>query len=242
MARVLVVLATYNEIDNLPSLVDEILRALPAADILIIDDNSPDGTGRWCDERAASEPRLNCLHRPGKQGLGSATLVGMNWAFEKSYDLIVTMDADWSHDPSHLPALLRATESADVAVGSRYCPGGAIEGWPLSRRMMSRWMNRLSWLMLRLPVRDSSGAFRAYRTSALRKIDLVNVQASGYSYLEEILWHLHRAGAVFREVPITFRERRAGKSKINISEAAGKFRTLLRLAGRKSAVNRESPQ
>jgi dolichol-phosphate mannosyltransferase len=228
--RALVALATYNEIENLPGLVDEVLRTLPDSDVLVIDDNSPDGTGRWCDERAAAEPRLHCVHRPGKQGLGSATLAGARWALGKSYDLFVTMDADWSHNPAHLPALVRATENADVAIGSRYCAGGAIEGWPLSRHLFSRGMNRLSRLILRLPIRDLSGAFRAYRVSALRQIDLSQVQASGYSYLEEIAWHLHRAGATFAEVPITFHERRAGKSKINFGEAAGKLRTLLRLA------------
>jgi dolichol-phosphate mannosyltransferase len=227
--RALVALATYNEIENLPRLVDAIFKVLPVAEILIIDDNSPDGTGRWCDERSAIEPRLHCLHRPGKQGLGSATLAGARWALDNNYDLFVSMDADWSHDPRHLPELVRATETADVAIGSRYCAGGAIEGWPRTRRIMSRAMNRLSRSMLRLPVRDSSGAFRAYRTSALRQIELASIQATGYAYLEEILWLLHRAGATFTEVPITFHERRAGRSKINFSEALAKFTTLARL-------------
>jgi dolichol-phosphate mannosyltransferase len=230
LSRILVALATYNEIENLPELVDEILCALPNANVLVIDDNSPDGTGRWCDERAATEPRLQCLHRPGKQGLGSATLAGARWAIENAYDLFVTMDADWSHDPRYLPALLNAAKTADVAIGSRYCEGGGIEGWPLHRRLASRAMNGLTRMMLRLPVRDSSGAFRAYRVAALQRIDLSLVQATGYSYLEEILWHLSRAGAKFVEVPIMFHERRAGDSKINASEAAGKLYLLLRLA------------
>ena len=230
MPRTLVALATYNEIENLPSLVDEILRVLPDADVLVIDDNSPDGTGRWCDERAASEPRLHCLHRPGKQGLGSATLAGMRWALDRPYDAFITMDADWSHDPRYLTELVRASEATDVAIGSRYTAGGAIEGWPLHRRAMSRTMNTLTGVMLRLPIRDTSGAFRAYRVAALRSIDLSQVQAAGYSYLEEILWRLHRAGATFTEVPITFHQRRAGASKINFREAVGKLSTLLRLA------------
>jgi dolichol-phosphate mannosyltransferase len=231
--RTLVALATYSEIENLPGLVDEILRVLPAADVLVIDDNSPDGTGRWCDERAAGEPRLACLHRPGKLGLGSATLAGAQWALDKSYDVFVTMDADWSHDPAHLPDLVRATDDADVAIGSRYCAGGGVEGWSFHRRVASRWMNGLARLTLRLPIRDSSGAFRAYRVSALRRIDLSQVESTGYSYLEEILWHLHRAGATFAEVPIAFRERRAGKSKVSVREATGKLRTLIRLAARR---------
>jgi len=231
--RALVALATYNEIENLPGLVDAIHQSLPDADILVIDDNSPDGTGCWCDERSASNSRFHCLHRPGKQGLGSATLAGVRWALDRKYDLFVTMDADWSHDPQHLPELVRATEAADVAIGSRYCNGGAIEGWPLTRRLMSRVMNTLSRFVLRLPVRDSSGAFRAYRANVLRSIDLTKVQAAGYSYLEEILWHLRRAGATFAEVPITFHERRAGQSKINVREAWSKITTLARLAAKR---------
>jgi dolichol-phosphate mannosyltransferase len=229
-SRVLVALATYNEIGNLPALVDEIERVLPEADLLVVDDNSPDGTGNWCDERAQKDPRLKCVHRPGKQGLGSATIAAMHHAIDESYDRFISMDADWSHNPQYLPALLRATGDADVALGSRYCPGGAIEGWPLHRRILSHAANGLTSLMLRLPVRDTSGAFRAYRVSALRKIDLSQVRASGYAYLEEILWHLHRAGAKMVDVPITFRERRAGKSKINAKEAVAKLRTLVRLA------------
>lgn len=228
--RVLVALATYNEIKNLPSLVDEICRVLPSADLLVVDDNSPDGTGKWCDEHAHAIPRLKCLHRPGKQGLGSATLDAIRFALDGPYDVLITMDADWSHDPQYIPDLLRAIENADVALGSRYCDGGAIEGWPLQRRVLSRWLNELSRLSLRLPVRDTSGAFRAYRVTALKKIDLANIRSTGYSYLEEILWHLHRSGAKLIEVPIKFRDRRAGESKVNVQEAVAKLRTLLRLA------------
>ena len=227
--RVLVALATYNEINNLPSLVDAIHGVLPDAELLIVDDNSPDGTGQWCDERAKTDAWLKCHHRPGKQGLGSATLAAMRFALDGAYDVLVTMDADWSHDPQYLPALVSATSDAEVALGSRYCSGGQIDGWPVHRRLLSRWMNWLSGLALRLPVRDTSGAFRAYRIVALKKIDLDNIRSAGYSYLEEILWHLHHAGARMVEVPITFRERRAGRSKINASEAIGKVSTLLRL-------------
>jgi dolichol-phosphate mannosyltransferase len=228
-SRVLVALATYNEMGNLPSLVDEVQRVLPEADVLVVDDNSPDGTGTWCDERAKTDSRLQCLHRPGKLGLGSATLEAMRFAFDGPYDVLVTMDADWSHDPQYLPALVEAVENADVALGSRYCEQGAIDGWPLSRRILSHGMNGLSRLMLRLPVRDSSGAFRAYRLVALGKIDLDRIRSTGYSYLEEIIWHLHRSGAELVEVPITFRERRAGRSKISAREAVDKVSTLVRL-------------
>jgi dolichol-phosphate mannosyltransferase len=228
--RILVALATYNEINNLPSLVDEIIRVLPEAELLVVDDNSPDGTGKWCDDRARSDPRLKCLHRPGKQGLGSATLAAMRFALDGAYDVFITMDADWSHDPQYLPALLHATEDADVTLGSRYCNGGAIDGWPIHRRVLSRCANGLSRALLRLPVKDTSGAFRAYRVAALKTIELANVRSAGYAYLEEIVWLLHRAGARIVEVPITFHERRAGRSKINAQEALGKLGMLFRLA------------
>jgi dolichol-phosphate mannosyltransferase len=230
--RVLVALATYNEIENLPTLVDEIRRVLPEADILVIDDNSPDGTGQWCNERAAIDSHVRCLHRASKQGLGSATIAGMQWALDQSYDIFVTMDADWSHDPRHLPELVDATRSVDVAIGSRYCRGGAIDGWPLPRRIMSRVMNGLSRVVLRFPINDASGAFRAYRVAALRALDVSRIQAVGYSYLEEIVWLLQRRGATFAEVPITFHQRRAGASKISLQEALGKIATLVRLAWR----------
>ena len=231
-ARTLVALATYNEVENLPGLVDEILRVLPAAEILVVDDNSPDGTGRWCDGHAPGEPRLHCLHRPSKQGLGSATLAAAQFAIDHGYDLFVTLDADWSHDPKYLPELVRAAEHADVVIGSRYIVGGAIEGWPLHRRVLSRAVNRLSRLLLNLPIQDTSGAFRAYRVAKLKQIGLQNVQAAGYAYLEEILWHLNRVDATFAEVPITFHQRRAGRSKINPREALAKLAVLVCLARR----------
>lgn len=228
--HVLVALATFNEIENLPSLVDSILKELPQADVLVVDDNSPDGTGAWCDQRSAHDQHVRCIHRPAKLGLGTAALAAMRYALENQYDVLVTLDADWSHDPSYLTQLTRAIQTADVAIGSRYCSGAGIQGWPWRRRLASRVMNRLSRAILHLPVRDSSGAFRAYRVSKLRELDLSAMRADGYAYLEEIVWHLDRHGATFVEVPITFYERRAGQSKINLGEATSKIRTLLRLA------------
>lgn len=233
MPRTLIALATYNEIENLPGLVDEILHWLPEADILVVDDNSPDGTGTWCDSKSPDEPRLKCVHRPAKQGLGSAAMVAFRQAIEQGYDVVATLDADWSHDPRYLPELVRATSSADVAIGSRYVPGGAIEGWPWYRRVLSRAVNRLSRGLLRLPVRDSSGAYRAYRVDKLRDVDLSRLQATGYAYLEEVLWALATSGATFAEVPITFHQRRGGVSKVSVREAVSKLAVLLRLSFRK---------
>jgi dolichol-phosphate mannosyltransferase len=229
-ARTLVALATYNEIENLPSLVDEIHRVLPHADVLIVDDNSPDGTGDWCAKRAQVERWILCIHRAGKLGLGTALLEAARYAIDHGYEIFVTLDADWSHDPRHLTALLAALENADVAIGSRYCSGGKIEGWPASRRIMSKWVNGLTHLLLRLPVRDASGNFRAYRIAKLREVSLNEMRATGYSYLEELAWRLHRAGGTFVEVPITFRDRRAGASKVSFRDAWGKLGTIVRLS------------
>lgn len=228
--KVLVALATYNEIENLPRLVAAIRTRLPEADVLVVDDNSPDGTGRWCDEFARTNPWLTVLHRPGKLGLGSATWAAMQHAIARGYDVVVTLDADWSHPPEVLPELIAATANADVVIGSRYCPGGRIKGWSVSRRLISALMNGATRIALGLPVRDASGACRAYRVDLLRQLDFSQLTATGYAYLEEILWHLSRHGARFAEVPIVFADRRAGASKVHAGEALGKARVLARLA------------
>lgn len=227
--RTLVAIATYNEIDNLPRLVDEIFRHAPQFDVLVIDDASPDGTGHWCDKRAAEEKRLHCLHREGKLGLGSATTAGMRYALENGYDLVLTMDADFSHPPKYLPDLLAAVESADVAIGSRYVRGGGIEGWPWRRRLMSRLVNIYARILLGLRTKDCSGAYRCYRTDLLRKLDLNNIRSRGYSYLEEILWHLKRLKARFAETPIVFVDRVHGETKINLKEAVAALWIIFRL-------------
>jgi dolichol-phosphate mannosyltransferase len=228
----LVTLATYNEIENLPPLVDAIFAAAPDVDILVIDDNSPDGTGRWCDTRAAADPRVRCLHRAGKLGLGTATMAGMKYAVENGYRYQVNMDADFSHDPRYVGALVEGMEQADVMIGSRYVKGGAIEGWPWKRHVMSRAVNALARAALGLRARDCSGAFRCYRVSLLAQIDFDAVRSRGYSFQEEILWHLKGLGARFAETPITFADRRRGTSKIDSREALGALRILLGLGAR----------
>lgn len=235
----LVAVATYNEIENLPSLVEEIFHYVPEAEVLVIDDNSPDGTGQWAAQREAEDPRVHCIHRCGKLGLGTATIAGMKYAITEGYPYVITMDADFSHHPKYLPALLAGMESSgpegkavDVMIGSRYVPGGGIQGWPLRRHLMSRGVNLYARTLLWLPARDCSGAFRCYRVETLGRIDFDRIRSRGYSFQEEILWHLRRAGACFAETPILFVDRRAGSSKINLREAVGALWIILRLAVR----------
>jgi len=228
-ARTLVTIATYNEIENLPPLVDAIWEVAPQVDILVIDDNSPDGTGVWCEKRMKKEPRLKCFHRAGKLGLGTATIAGMKHAIEQDYDQMLNMDADFSHHPRYIPALLAAMESADVVIGSRYVVGGGVKDWPLKRRLMSWGVNTYARCLLGLRPRDCSGAFRCFRVELLRKIDFDSIKSRGYSFQEEILWLLKRAGARFVESPILFADREKGLSKINNREAWAAIGIILRL-------------
>lgn len=227
--RTLVTIATYNELENLPRLVEDILAIAPQVDLLVIDDNSPDGTGQWCDEQAARDRRVHCLHRAGKLGLGTATIAGMQYAIEHGYELLLNMDADFSHNPRHIPALLAGMEEADVTIGSRYVSGGGVKDWPLLRRLMSWGVNAYARLLLGLPVRDCSGAFRCYRLSLLKTIDFQSIHSRGYSFQEEILWHLKRAGARLAETPILFADRERGQSKINTREALSALGIIFRL-------------
>lgn len=244
--QTLVTLATYNEIENLPALVQAIFAAAPGVDILVIDDNSPDGTGRWCDEQARDEPRLKCLHRAGKLGLGTATVAGMRYAIDHGYRYVLNMDADFSHHPRYVPAMLAGMENADgtpavdVMIGSRYVSGGGVEGWPLRRHFMSRAINVYTRTLLGLTARDCSGAFRCYRTETLARLDFDAIRSRGYSFQEEILWRLKRLGARFGETPITFVDRQYGASKINTREVLATLRVILSLAarGRLSAERR----
>ena len=228
--KTLVTIATYNEIENLPRLVDEVFRHAPDVDLLVIDDNSPDGTGRWCDERGGNDARVRCLHRAGKLGLGTATIAGMQYAIEHGYRQVLNMDADFSHDPKYLPDLLAGMErGVDVMIGSRYTAGGGIQGWPLKRHLMSRGVNLYARWLLGLKSKDCSGAFRCYRTAMLAKLDFAGIRSRGYSFQEEILWHLKRLGARFGETPITFVDRVHGTSKINTQEAKAALKIILAL-------------
>jgi dolichol-phosphate mannosyltransferase len=231
--RTLVTVATYNEIENIPRLVEAVFQHAPEADMLVIDDNSPDGTGQWCDDHAAEQPRLHCLHREGKLGLGTAIIAGMRYALEHDYDFVLNMDADFSHPPERIPALIGGMnppdgEPVDVMIGSRYVPGGGSEGWPLSRRLMSRAVNAYARWLLGLTPRDCSGAFRCYRTSLLGRLDFSTIRSRGYSFQEEILWHLKREGARFGEAPIVFIDRQHGQSKIDAREAVAALAILAR--------------
>jgi dolichol-phosphate mannosyltransferase len=230
----LVTVATYNEMENLPRLVEEVFCHVPQVDLLVIDDNSPDGTGQWCDQQSASNSRISCLHRSGKLGLGTATIAGMKYAIEHGYRYLLNMDADFSHQPKYLPALLAGMDPpdrppVDVMIGSRYIPGGGVEGWPLKRHLMSRCVNLYARGLLGLRPKDCSGAFRCYRTALLAKLDFAAIRSRGYSFQEEILWRLKRLGARFGETPIVFLERQRGLSKIDSGEATAALKIILRL-------------
>ena len=233
-AQLLIAVATYNEIDSLPRLVDQVFALVPTADVVVVDDNSPDGTGRWCDSRAAADSRLRCIHRQGKLGLGTATIAALRYAIEHDYEYVINMDADLSHQPRDIPRLLASMDAGegapvDVVIGSRYVQGGAIEGWPRQRHVMSRAVNLYARTMLGLSCRDCSGAFRCYRVARLRELDFAAFRAHGYAFLEELLWHLQQIGCRFVEVPITFVNRVEGESKINAREAIHALWTILRL-------------
>lgn len=228
--RFVVAVATYNEIENLPTLVAELEQAVPRAALLIVDDNSPDGTGQWCERQRESGRKLHCLHRPSKLGLGSAAAESFRWAIDHGFEWIGTMDADLAHDPVILRSMIRAaTEKTQpaVVIGSRYVAGGRIEGWPWYRRWASRLVNGVARTWLKLPARDNSSAFRLYRVAALREVGATELSSRGYGYLEEILWRLHRAGLGIVEVPITFRQRQQGRSKLGLRQVLAAARDLV---------------
>lgn len=216
--RLLVTLCTYNEIENIERLIPEILAVEPNANILVVDDNSPDGTGDLADKMGEADSRIRVLHRERKQGLGSAILAGFRYGIEHGYDDLINMDADFSHHPRHLPAIRECMSRADVGIGSRYVAGGGVVGWGFLRHFMSRGINFYARWLLWLSTKDNSGSYRCYRVSKLKELDLDLVRSRGYAFQEEILYRCRRIGSRFEESPITFEDRRYGTSKIGWSE------------------------
>ncbi len=216
--RVLAILPTYNEAENVLPLAREILAVDDRLEILVVDDNSPDGTGDLVEEAGREDSRIQLVRRPGKLGLGTAYLAGFRFGLDRGYDLILTMDCDGSHHPRHLPAILAAVEDADMVIGSRYVRGGGIINWAWYRRVLSRFANFYARALLRLPVRDCTGGYRCYRTEVLEIVRPFEIRSSGYSFLEEMVWRVHRCGFRIVEVPIVFEDRTRGDSKIDSSE------------------------
>ena len=214
MARAVMVIPTYNEVENLAGLLQRLRRSTPDVDVLVVDDNSPDGTGALADSLAAEDPRVRVLHRPEKQGLGAAYGEGFRVALDAGYDLIGEMDADGSHQPEELPRLLAAAADADLVIGSRWVPGGSVLNWPWHRRALSRAGNLYTRLLLGMGVRDATAGFRIFRRQTLETVHLEEVQSLGYVFQVELVYRTLSAGLRVREVPIAFVERVRGESKM----------------------------
>ncbi|HUY78684.1 MAG TPA: polyprenol monophosphomannose synthase [Ktedonobacterales bacterium] len=213
--RSLIVIPTYNERENIATLLGEVFAAAPMTDILIIDDNSPDGTGALVDSLAAQDSRLRVLHRPGKLGLGTAYVRGFEYAIEQGYDHVFEMDADFSHDPRYLPAFFQAAQSADLVIGSRYIAGGGTPNWSALRKFISGGGNIFARAVLGIPVHDCTSGYRCYSTAALSTLNLNAIKAQGYAFQIELVYNIWKSGFRIREVPIIFVDRRVGKSKMS---------------------------
>jgi dolichol-phosphate mannosyltransferase len=213
--RVLVVVPTYNERVNLPVIVPAILQQDPRIEVLVVDDNSPDGTGAVADALAAETPRVHVLHRTAKQGLGKAYLAGFTWALERHYDFVIEMDADFSHDPKFLPEFLRAAGDADLVIGSRYKSGVNVINWPISRLLLSIGANQYARWITGLPLSDSTGGFKCFRRAVLEAIDFSRVRSNGYAFQIEMSYRAWRKGFRLVEIPIVFTDRIEGQSKMN---------------------------
>lgn len=223
--RALIVVPTYNERDNVADVVREFLAPVPEAEILFVDDNSPDGTGRLLDEIAGANPRVHVMHRPGKLGLGTAYIDGFRWGLERGYAYMLEMDADFSHDPMYLPDMIRlAAEGADMVVGSRWVDGGGTRNWGLGRQMISRAGSFYARSILGVDIRDLTAGFICYRRQTLVRLDLAAVESNGYSFQIEMKYRVLRAGMTVVELPIVFVDRRVGQSKMSrgiVAEALG---------------------
>ncbi|MEV0644402.1 polyprenol monophosphomannose synthase [Phytomonospora sp. NPDC050363] len=214
IGRVVVIIPTFNESENIESIVARVRDSVPAAHVLIADDNSPDGTGELADGLAEGDKRVHVLHRAGKEGLGMAYLAGFAWAKANRFDVVVEMDADGSHAPEQLSRLLDALAGADAVIGSRYVPGGKVVNWPLHRLLLSRGGSLYTRILLGVSVRDNTAGYRAYRLSALDRFDLDSVASAGYCFQIDLTWRAVKAGLRVVEVPITFSERERGASKM----------------------------
>ncbi|MEV4677215.1 MULTISPECIES: polyprenol monophosphomannose synthase [Actinomadura] len=223
LGRVLVIIPTYNERDNIERIAGRVRAAVPSVDVLVVDDASPDGTGEVADAMAAADEQIQVLHREGKDGLGPAYIAGFRWAAEHGYDVMVEMDADGSHQPEELPRLLAALEDADLVIGARWVPGGKVRNWPKRREALSRGANTYARLMLGIPLHDATAGYRAFRAATLAKIGLDEVDSRGYCFQIDLALRAVRQGLRVVEVPITFVEREHGTSKMSrdvMAEAA----------------------
>ncbi len=228
--RCLVVIPTYNERENIEALVQALLSLPLPIEVVVVDDHSPDGTGELVKAMADRDPRVHGIHRPAKLGLGTAYVAGFRFGLACGYERILTMDADFSHDPAHVPALIERSREADMVIGSRYVPGGEVVDSPWHRRLLSRGANRLARTLLGLAPRDVTAGFRCYRPQALEAIAPETIRAEGYAFLIEITYRVQRAGFRIAEVPIRFRDRRYGRSKVSRREIGRALWTVLRLS------------
>ncbi|MCX5211780.1 polyprenol monophosphomannose synthase [Kitasatospora sp. NBC_00240] len=217
LGKVLVIIPTFNEAENVELIVGRVRAAVPEVHVLVADDNSPDGTGDIADKLAAADPHVQVLHRKGKEGLGAAYLAGFRWGIEHGYDVLVEMDADGSHRPEELERLLTALRGADLVLGSRWVPGGRVVNWPKSRLLLSRGGSTYSRLMLGVPIRDVTGGYRAFRKETLLGLGMDEVASAGYCFQVDLAWRTVKAGFKVAEVPITFVERELGASKMSRS-------------------------
>ena len=213
--KCLIIIPTYNEIDNIREMVPAVLRLPHPIDVLVVDDNSPDGTGTAVEEMGVRDPRVHLLRRAGKMGLGSAYIAGFRWALERDYAVVFEMDADFSHDPGAIPSFLDAIEDADVVLGSRYLYGVTVVNWPLRRLILSYGANAYSRLLTGVPVQDLTGGFKAFRREVLADLDLGKVRSDGYSFQIELTFLCWRRGFRVKEIGIVFTDRRVGISKMN---------------------------
>ena len=213
--RTLVIIPTYNERENIELIIERLFAAVPAVDLLVVDDGSPDGTGKVADAMAEADTRVHVLHRDAKAGLGAAYVAGFDWGLDRGFDVLVEMDADGSHAPEELPRLLTALSRADLVLGSRYVPGGQVKNWPRSRELLSRGGNVYTRLALGVQLHDATGGYRAFRRDVLEGIDYAAAASQGYCFQVDLAWRAVRAGYRVVEVPITFAERERGESKMS---------------------------